>query len=111
MMERRRAPRTAMVLSAEVIEMPSGSKLLARTCDVSRTGCYVDTLNPITKFSQVRVRLTRSNEIFEATGRVMYASPNLGMGINFESVPDREQARLDQWLSSVQPEILVSANR
>ena len=45
--ERRSAPRHAMVLAAEVIELPRGAKLFVRTADISRTGCYIDTLNPI----------------------------------------------------------------
>jgi len=98
--DRRRAPRFPLVLSAEVVEVPSGAKLRARTCDISRNGCYVDTLNPIPKASEVRIRLVRSNEVFEAMGRVVYVSPHLGMGISFESVADGERARLEQWLQN-----------
>jgi hypothetical protein len=55
---RRSAPRHAMVLAAEVVELPSGAKLTARTADISRTGCHIDTLNPIPQGSEVRVRIT-----------------------------------------------------
>lgn len=67
--ERRSAPRFAMVLAAEVVELPRGAKLSARTADISRTGCYIDTLNPIPEGSQVRLRITHHEEIFEAVGR------------------------------------------
>jgi hypothetical protein len=36
--ERRSARRHAMVLAAEVVELPSGAKLSARRSDISRTG-------------------------------------------------------------------------
>jgi hypothetical protein len=98
--ERRTSPRSALVLAAEVIELPRGAKLTARTSDVSRNGCYIDTLNPVPPDSQVRLRLTHFNEIFETTGRVIYVSPGLGMGITFENVVPDQQSRLDHWLSS-----------
>ena len=102
--ERRQTPRAPLVLSAEVIELPRGAKLFARTSDVSRTGCYVDTLNTILQNAQVRLRLTHNDQVFETVGRVIYVSPGLGMGITFESVPPEQQARLDEWLANPERE-------
>jgi PilZ domain len=76
--ERRSAPRHAMVLAAEVIELPRGAKLSARTADISRTGCYIDTLNPIPPASRVLVRITHNEETFEAEAHVVYVSYGLG---------------------------------
>ncbi|MGB7845512.1 MAG: PilZ domain-containing protein [Candidatus Acidiferrum sp.] len=73
-LERRNAPRITLVPAVEVVELPSGAKLGGRTSDVSRTGCYIDTLNPVSKGSQVRVRLTYSQEVFETLGKVVYVS-------------------------------------
>lgn len=97
--ERRGAPRYAMVLAAEVVELPRGARLLARTSDISRTGCYIDTLNPVPKGSQIRVRFTHNNEPFEALGSVVYVSPSLGMGVVFVHVTPDELAKLLRWLS------------
>jgi hypothetical protein len=97
--ERRSAPRHAMVLAAEVVELPRGAKLSARTSDISRTGCYVDTLNPVPQGSEVRVRLTHHEDTFVALGRVVYVSYGLGMGIAFVKVEDEQSARLDRWFS------------
>jgi hypothetical protein len=97
--DRRVAPRAMLVLTAEVIELPRGAKLFGRTSDVSRTGCYIDTLNPIPQGSTVRVRLTHRDQIFEALARVAYFSPGLGMGVTFENVTPEQQARLDAWLT------------
>jgi hypothetical protein len=97
--ERRSAPRHAMVLAAEVVELPRGAKLSARTSDISRTGCYIDTLNPIPQGSEVRLRLTHHEDTFVALGRVVYVSYGLGMGIAFVKVEDEQLARLDRWFS------------
>jgi hypothetical protein len=88
-----------MVLAAEVVELPRGAKLSARTSDISRTGCYVDTLNPVPQGSEVRVRLTHHEDTFVALGRVVYVSYGLGMGIAFVKVEDEQSARLDRWFS------------
>jgi len=98
--ERRNAPRYPMVLAAEVVELPRGAKLGARTSDIGRTGCYIDTLNPIPAGSQVRLRITHHDEVFEAIGRVVYVSPGLGMGVVFEAVATEQLARLERWLIS-----------
>ena len=102
--ERRSAPRHAMVLAAEVIELPRGTKLNARTSDVSRTGCYIDTLNPIPQGAEVRLRLTHGEEGFVAVGRVAYVSYGLGMGIVYIKVEDEQLARLDRWFSEPERE-------
>jgi Ribonuclease G/E len=88
-----------MVLATEVLELPRGTKLNARTADISRTGCYVDTMNPIPPGSEVQLRFTHGTETFVAKGRVVYVSYGLGMGIAFVSVEDQHLARLDRWFS------------
>jgi PilZ domain len=97
--ERRSAPRHAIVLAAEVIELPRGTKLNARTADISRTGCYIDTLNPIPQGAEVRLRLTHREETFVALARVVYVSYGLGMGIAYINAEDEQLAKLDRWLS------------
>jgi c-di-GMP-binding flagellar brake protein YcgR len=97
--ERRSAPRIALVLSAEIVELPRGAKLSARTADISRTGCYIDTLNPVPQGSQVRVRITHHQEIFEAVGRVVYLSAGLGMGIAFLAIEPEQRTKLERWLA------------
>jgi len=97
--ERRSAPRYPLVLATEVVELSRGARLNARTSDISSNGCYVDTLNPISQGTQVRLRLTHYDEIFEAVGRVVYVSPGLGMGIVFETVTPEQKARLDHWFT------------
>jgi Transposase IS116/IS110/IS902 family/PilZ domain len=79
--ELRGAPRYALVLAAEAIELSCGAKLCARTADISRTGCYIDTLNPIREGSRVRLRLTHHDEVLEILGKVSFSCPGLGMGI------------------------------
>jgi hypothetical protein len=98
---RRNSPRYLMVLAADVVELPRGAKMSGRTSDISRSGCYVDTLNPIPRGSCVKVRFTHHQEEFEAIGLVVYVSQRLGMGIQFTQVSDDQQARPNQWLEEL----------
>lgn len=99
MVDRRASARYPLVLVAEITEMTSFAKFNARSSDVSRTGCYIDTLNPVPAGSAVTVRLLRGTEVFESTGTVKYISPGLGMGIHFnENIPVNQMAILDRWL-------------
>lgn len=100
-MERRAAARFPLILAAEINEMPNGATLHARTSDVSRTGCYIDTLNPVPAGTMVRTRLTRNGEVFEAIAKVVYVSPGLGMGLHFAEPPAAQLSVLDRWLAEV----------
>jgi hypothetical protein len=96
--ERRNSLRHAMVLAVEVIELPRRAKLSARTSDISRTGCYVDTLNPIPQGSRARIRFTHHQEEFEAMGSVVYVSQGLGMALNSQkSHPNNRRGWISGW--------------
>jgi PilZ domain len=97
--ERRSAPRHAMVLAAEVIELPRGAKLSTCTAEISRNGCYIDTLNPIPPSSRVLVRITHHDETFEPEAQVVYVSYGLGMGMAFITCEGDQMARLDRRLA------------
>lgn len=99
MADRRDAPRYPLILIAEITEILSGTKMMARTSDVSRTGCYLDTLKPAPKGTMIQLRLTRGKETVETQARVVYVSPGLGMGVRFhEYVTANQLTVLDQWL-------------
>jgi len=98
--DRRNSQRRPLILAAEVTEVHSGAKLSARTSDVGRTGCYIDTLNPTPTATVVRVKLTHQGEELDLLGRIVYVSPRLGMGVRFdESIAPAQLAVLDRWLA------------
>ena len=100
MADRRDAPRFALILAAEVVEIATGATLTARSSDVSRSGCYIDTLNPVPVGSQVKVQLRSGDMVFETAARVVYICPGLGMGLHWDTnvAPDK-LALLDRWLA------------
>jgi hypothetical protein len=100
-MERRSAPRQHFVAEAQIIEIASGVKLSARSCDLVVDGCYVDTLRPLRVGTHVRVLLKKAETIIEVNGKVVYEQPGLGMGIAFHDVMPESHAALEKWLSNV----------
>jgi hypothetical protein len=100
MPDKRHDPRIPLIAAVEVTEVATGTRLSARTSDLSRSGCYIDTLNPTPSKTVVRVRLTHGSEELELPGRVVYVSPGLGMGVRFdEDLTPTQLLTLDRWLS------------
>ena len=99
--DRRKSPRFALIVLATITESETGKRIDARTSDVSKTGCYVDTLAPFPKGTGVYLQLTRGEESFETPGTVAYVSPSLGMGIQFhDPVPPDQLEVLANWLEN-----------
>ena len=92
-------PAIQLFLGPNLIELTGRAKLIGRTSDLSRTGCYVDTFQPFRSGAAVHIQLSHGSETFEAQGTVMYVSPGLGMGVQFEpQIPGKHLAILDRWL-------------
>src|SRR5271169_5744634 len=96
--ERRRAPRFPFIASAEVLEVKAGTRLAARVSDISATGCYVDTINPLVDGTAVRLKILTESQVFEAPATVVYSVVHLGMGLKFGEVPQNFQDVLQNWL-------------
>lgn len=99
MQDRRDAQRLPLIIDVDVVEVDSGARLAGRTSDVSRSGCYVDTLNPTPTGTVVRVKFNHNGEQLDLLARIVYVSPRLGMGIRFdETITSDQLALLDRWL-------------
>ena len=99
--ERRRSPRYRFIAEAEVIEIDNDTKLRARTNDLSIGGCFLDTLNPLPKRTEIQVRIYHGGAVFDARGTVAFVVPNLGMGIAFTKIDSNQAVILQDWLLAV----------
>ncbi len=99
--ERRRHPRFPIIADAEVTEVASGTKLSARTSDLSAGGCFLDMLNPSPEGTEIVVRISHADASFTARGKVVFVFPNMGMGVMFTDVPGSQQAILQKWLEEL----------
>ncbi len=112
--ERRTALRYPFSAAAEVIELPAGPRLSARTNDLGLEGCYIDTIHPFPVGSRVRVRIHKGKQVFDAQGKVKYCQPGLGMGIGFGELRPDQSSVLVEWLAEdgvqLEPERHLAAN-
>ena len=96
--ERRSSPRFPFIASVEVLEENNGLWLSARISDISATGCYVDTINPLPGGTPVRVKIFNETQSFEAAATVAYSVALLGMGLSFGEVRPSSLDVLQTWL-------------
>jgi len=96
--DRRRSPRFPFIASTEVLAENNGSRLDARISDISASGCYVDTINPLPNGTPVRLKIFNNSQSFEAAATVVYSHTHLGMGLRFGEVPSSSLSVLRSWL-------------
>jgi PilZ domain len=94
----RRSPRFPFIAVAEIAHTESGGNFNCRVSELSLNGCYIDMLNALPIGSEVRMKIFSESECFEANAKVIYAHPNLGMGLAFQEVSLKSGALLRQWL-------------
>jgi hypothetical protein len=97
--DRRLASRNMLVASVEAEELTSGVNLSARTSDVSVHGCYLDTINPFSPGTRIRVHLTKGNETVHSLAVVTYAHTGLGMGVAFMETTQDSREIIQRWIA------------
>ena len=106
----RKEPRHPFIASAVLLEENSGSRMNTRISDLSFSGCYVDTVNPLPDGTAVQLRIFTETHSFEAPATVVYAHAHLGMGMKFREVHPASEEVLRLWLPSGQSAAAASAD-
>ena len=99
--KRRAVKRCALVASAEVTELGSGTQLMARTSELGLGGCYIDALNPFPKGTLVGLRILRDQGVFETKAKVAYCDAKFGMGLAFTEMKPEQRSILEAWLAEI----------
>ena len=97
--ERHRATHHRFVAVIDLTDIQSEKHLAALTNDLSLFGCSVETVNPFSTGTKVRLRIWHTGVNFYAGGKVAYSQPKTGMGITFTAVEPRNLPILDTWLA------------
>ena len=90
MNERRSDRRVALVLDASWHGLSGSSP--CRVTDISRGGCFVQTLSAPSIDDDASIRLTVGDASVGVRGRVRYIEPRIGFAVKFDGLSD-EQAR------------------
>ena len=97
--ERRGAPRYPVMMYAQTTDLITRSVIKLRCSDISRSGCYLDTLNPVDPGIALWVQMEHGGRVFEAQARVAYMVSRLGMGLEFAlPIPEEQFVILNEWI-------------
>ncbi len=103
-LNRRAVRRLSLIAEAELLQVASGAKMVARISEIGARGCYVDTLNPFAVSEAIKVKIRHQDAVLELPAKVIYTHAGFGMGVLFGEIPDTQQAVLDAWLGDPAPD-------
>jgi hypothetical protein len=96
--EKRSCPRFPFSPAVEALDLQADTRILGRLSDISRNGCYVDTINPFAKNAAVTLTVTRDNQSFKTQAKVVYSKAGMGMGLLFTTAEPDQLRILGSWL-------------
>ena len=100
--ERRRSPRYSFIASAELVEEASDVRLATRVSELSLHGCYLDMMNPFPVDTLVIVKISASDNFFQAHSKIIYSQPNMGAGVKFLEIEPQHLEVLQRWLDDAE---------
>jgi hypothetical protein len=98
---RRQANRYSFSATAEVLEIASGTRVSARAAELSKNGCYLDTLNPFAVGSKVQLCIRWNRDELACCAMVRDSKTGMGMGVAFTDLDDTRKALLESWIDKV----------
>jgi hypothetical protein len=108
--ERRTDPRHSFTATVEAFDTVAKLRVKGRTSDLSRGGCYVDTISPFGIGTLAKVRITRDNKTFDVEARVVYSQASMGMGLMFTALLPEKSGVIDRWIGEVTGAILEDSD-
>jgi PilZ domain len=99
--DRRRDPRYPLVAEARVTEIGSGAEFMVRISDLSISGCYLDFPNPLPDGTDIILKISRDDGVFETNAKVVFILPRMGMGVRFTDTKPTQQAILSRWIAQI----------
>lgn len=98
--DKRKSPRYRCKGSAHLQESGTAATW-ATFADISMHGCYVEAATPLLVGTTLGLTLEMNGFRVEATGEVRVAYPNLGMGIRFIKISERNREHLRGLVGSI----------
>jgi hypothetical protein len=103
--EKRRTPRYIFFAAAELLEEKSEVRVASRVSELSLHGCYLDMMNPFPVDTPILLKIwTEESSVFHTKGRIIYAQPNIGAGVQFGDIEPKYLAVLQHWLEEAAKE-------
>ena len=98
---RRSFPRYQVSSAVEAADIGGDRRITGRLSDISRNGCYVDTINPFEVGAALALTIIRDKQSIKTRGRVAYSKTGMGMGLSFTTIEPEQTALLLAWLEQL----------
>jgi PilZ domain-containing protein len=105
----RLSSRHPFVADVQVTDVQSEMQITGRAKDLSLFGCSVNTSKPFPKGTSIRIKLSHGGSDVAALARVVYARPDLGMGVAFTSIEPKDERILQAWIAELTSEPIANA--
>ena len=99
--QRRSCPRYPFSPAVEAIDDQASIRIRGRLSDISRNGCYMDTISPFAPKSVVSLVITKDNQLFKTQAKVIYSQIGMGMGLLFTTADPDQLLLLGTWLAEL----------
>jgi len=99
--DRREWARHSFSATAEVEDLRSGARLTARAADLSRKGCYLDSLNPFVVGTSLRLRVVWQGSELNCAATVRDSKPGMGMGVAFTDLDATQIGLVENWIQKL----------
>ena len=96
--ERRRFARYPVSVSVHVHRTADCSPVFFRTKDISESGCYIETIFPLAKETDLSMSLELGSDVISCSGIVRTCDVNVGMGIEFVGLVDDARSLLCRYI-------------
>jgi hypothetical protein len=99
--DRRLHPRYSVQVQIELRQEGNDVPMRLATTDLSRAGCYIELMMPLSIGTQVQATLWLDGHPIVIQGRVVTCHPQFGNGIVFEKFEGEAQQLLQRYLDAV----------
>jgi PilZ domain len=99
--EKRRHPRFPFSTGGEAFDPRANVGATGRLSDISRSGCYMDTISPFGVNAAIILTVIREGRTFKTKAKVVYSLNGMGMGIMFTTMEPDQARVLDGWLAEL----------
>ena len=99
--EKRSCPRYPFSPAVEAIDDHASIRIRGRLSDISRNGCYMDTICPFAAKAVISLVITKDNQSFKTQAKVIYSQVGMGMGLLFTTSDPDQLLLLGTWLAEL----------
>lgn len=104
--ERRTTTRYPFSATCDATEPKSHARIIGRTSDLGRGGCYIDTISPFPVGTILVIRINLESQTLTIEAKVAFSQAGMGMGLALTKAAPDQQALLDEWIAELSGEPL-----